>query len=330
MLAHARLAPDAVSPSWSRCRRRATRRSTRRRTSPAARPPSTPTPSRRSPELRQRIAEVHELRARASPEKDFAGAEERKVAPPWMGGRWLPRQRLPRRDRDAELLLPRVDGLRDPAPQRRRRSARWTTSAGCRRARPERRPRRSAGSGRAAAWCRAEVEHHLVDVAPAPAFRRVVALDDRVAASRGSASSRGGSASCRSSRRGRRCGRGAGAPTASRSPGTPRSRARSARRRRMSATWGIRRPSQPPRPSAPASVGEHACSVATTCAPSPTAAATRLVEPARTSPIAKTPARLVSSGRRPRTELGAGAHEALGVERDVGRRRATRCSARRR
>src|SRR5262244_555051 len=39
-----------------------------------------------------------------------------------------------------------------------------------------------------------------------------------------------------------------------------------------------------------------ACSVATTCAPSPTAAATRLIEPERTSPIAKIPRRLVSSG----------------------------------
>ena len=41
--------------------------------------------------------------------------------------------------------------------------------------------------------------------------------------------------------------------------------------------------------------------VAITCAPSPTAAAQRFVEPARTSPIAKMPSRLVSSGRRPRT-----------------------------
>jgi hypothetical protein len=41
-----------------------------------------------------------------------------------------------------------------------------------------------------------------------------------------------------------------------------------------------------------------ACSVATTCAPSPTAAATRLIEPERTSPIAKIPRRLVSSGFR--------------------------------
>src|SRR5258708_11372649 len=41
-----------------------------------------------------------------------------------------------------------------------------------------------------------------------------------------------------------------------------------------------------------------ACSAATTCAPSPTAAATRLTDPARTSPIANTPGRLVSSGLR--------------------------------
>src|SRR5271169_3330870 len=39
-----------------------------------------------------------------------------------------------------------------------------------------------------------------------------------------------------------------------------------------------------------------ACSAATTCAPSPTAAATRLTDPERASPIAKTPGRLVSSG----------------------------------
>ena len=43
-------------------------------------------------------------------------------------------------------------------------------------------------------------------------------------------------------------------------------------------------------------VVKNACSWATTAAPSPTAAATRLTEPARTSPIANTPGRLVSSG----------------------------------
>src|SRR6202035_6096482 len=41
-----------------------------------------------------------------------------------------------------------------------------------------------------------------------------------------------------------------------------------------------------------------ACNAATTCAPSPTDAATRLTDPDRTSPIANTPRRLVSRGRR--------------------------------
>src|ERR1700730_9970719 len=41
-----------------------------------------------------------------------------------------------------------------------------------------------------------------------------------------------------------------------------------------------------------------ACNAATTCAPSPTDAATRLTDPERTSPIANTPGRLVSSGLR--------------------------------
>jgi hypothetical protein len=39
-----------------------------------------------------------------------------------------------------------------------------------------------------------------------------------------------------------------------------------------------------------------ACNAATTWAPSPTAAVTRFTEPERTSPIAKMPRRLVSSG----------------------------------
>src|SRR5437868_755368 len=42
----------------------------------------------------------------------------------------------------------------------------------------------------------------------------------------------------------------------------------------------------------------NACKAATTCAPSPTAAATRLADPARTSPIANTPGRWVSGGLR--------------------------------
>ena len=68
-----------------------------------------------------------------------------------------------------------------------------------------------------------QVDDHLVDVAPAPALGRIVALDDRMAGGvevRGRVPVR---ATGRSSRRGRRCGRGAGAPSPSRSSGTPRS-----------------------------------------------------------------------------------------------------------
>src|SRR5258707_7826752 len=40
-----------------------------------------------------------------------------------------------------------------------------------------------------------------------------------------------------------------------------------------------------------------ACNAATTCAPSPTDAATRLTDPERTSPIANTPGRRAGGGR---------------------------------
>jgi hypothetical protein len=64
-------------------------------------------------------------------------------------------------------------------------------------------------------------------------------------------------------------------------------------------------------------------------APSPTAAATRFIDPDRTSPIAKTSGWLVSngSGRRPSSapghakqcaiQLGAGEHEAVVIDGDV-------------
>ena len=53
------------------------------------------------------------------------------------------------------------------------------------------------------------------------------------------------------------------------------------------------------------------CNAATTCAPSPTAAATRLTDPARTSPIAKMPLRLVSSRSRSPPAVVAGQNESL-------------------
>ena len=60
-----------------------------------------------------------------------------------------------------------------------------------------------------------------------------------------------------------------------------------------------------------------ACSAATTCAPSPTAAATRLMDFARTSPMAKTPRRLVSSGMAIAAGILAGQHETLWIERNA-------------
>jgi uncharacterized protein len=39
-------------------------------------------------ELRQRIEKCIQYVA-SVPEQDFAGADERKVAPPWLGGRWF-------------------------------------------------------------------------------------------------------------------------------------------------------------------------------------------------------------------------------------------------
>src|SRR5207247_1497427 len=58
-------------------------------------------------------------------------------------------------------------------------------------------------------------------------------------------------------------------------------------------------------PSLSPASARKAGSPATTWAPSPTAAATRLTDPERTSPIAKTPGRLVSSGRPPPPRLAS-------------------------
>jgi hypothetical protein len=50
--------------------------------------PSHPDTEQTFAELRERIRKCTGFLASVS-EKDFAGAEERKVAPPWLGGRWL-------------------------------------------------------------------------------------------------------------------------------------------------------------------------------------------------------------------------------------------------
>jgi hypothetical protein len=51
-------------------------------------PPSHPDTEQTFAELRQRIQKCLSFLETVSA-KDFAGAEERKVSPPWLGGRWL-------------------------------------------------------------------------------------------------------------------------------------------------------------------------------------------------------------------------------------------------
>jgi len=51
-------------------------------------PPSHPDDEKTIADLRQRIEKATKFVATVS-EKDYAGADEQKVAPPWMGGRWV-------------------------------------------------------------------------------------------------------------------------------------------------------------------------------------------------------------------------------------------------
>jgi hypothetical protein len=53
-----------------------------------AKAPSHPDTEQTFSDLRQRIQKCTSYLATVK-EKDLAGAEERKVSPPWMGGRWL-------------------------------------------------------------------------------------------------------------------------------------------------------------------------------------------------------------------------------------------------
>jgi hypothetical protein len=53
-----------------------------------AKPPSHPDTEQTFADLRERIDKATKFVA-SVPEKDYAGADERKVAPPWMGGRWV-------------------------------------------------------------------------------------------------------------------------------------------------------------------------------------------------------------------------------------------------
>src|SRR2546428_9754499 len=153
-----------------------------------------------------------------------------------------------------------------------------------------------------------QVEGHFVDVAPAPPFRRIVALDDGVAAR---VEVLGGGP----------VRRVVAAADVAAGPAEPQvhppgtrlqallAAARAGRhladRVFMGACFGhgILPYGFATTGARPASA-RKACSVATTCAPSPTAAAPRFTEPDRTSPMANTPGRLVSSGRRPRPPSG--------------------------
>ena len=143
------------------------------------------------------------------------------------------------------------------------------------------------------------VEEHLVDVAPAPAFGRVIALDDRMP---GGVEMLGGVA-CSGIVAAADMAAGPAEPQmhpcASRSSGIPRSPSALGVTLWMPATW-VQASVLIGAPSATAGCGvgrDSACSAATTWAPSPTAPPTRLTEPERTSPTANTPGRLVSSGR---------------------------------
>ena len=139
----------------------------------------------------------------------------------------------------------------------------------------------------------AEVEHDLVDVAPPPAFGRVIAFDDRMA---GSVKVLCGVAVRRV------------VATTDVTAGPAQAQMHSGRtdpqtflateRARRHITNGVDMGAFVGHQGLPVlaesaalspAYARKACSAATTCAPSPTAAASRLTNPERTSPIANTP-----------------------------------------
>jgi hypothetical protein len=87
VLAHARLAPDAfdfarqVQAGCDQAKYAAAYLGSKP-------PPSHPDTEQTFAELRERIEKCLAFLATVQA-KDLAGAEERKVAPPWLGGRWL-------------------------------------------------------------------------------------------------------------------------------------------------------------------------------------------------------------------------------------------------
>src|SRR5260221_13068718 len=146
----------------------------------------------------------------------------------------------------------------------------------------------------------AKVKHHLVDKTPSPAFGRVIAFDDRMArlvemlcgmaVRRVVATADMAAGPAEAQMQPRRTDLQTFLATESARPYV-------ADRFGMGAFGGHQGLPVVMESAGLSPVSERkACSEATTCAPSPTAAATRLTDPQRTSPIAKTPGRVVSSG----------------------------------
>ena len=82
-------------------------------------PPSHPDTEQTFAELKQRIEKCL-ASSRTCQAKDLAGGEDRKVAPPWLGGKWLRGD-----DYLGHVAVPNFffhadHGVRDPPPQRRR------------------------------------------------------------------------------------------------------------------------------------------------------------------------------------------------------------------
>src|SRR5437868_6836349 len=138
-----------------------------------------------------------------------------------------------------------------------------------------------------------EIEQHLVDIAPAPAFRRIVAFDHGMAGGmemRGRVLVRGIVAAADMA---------AGAADAQVQPAAAGFQAllasERARRHVLDAGDVATALCGHGHSAGLAASPRKPCSAATTCAPSPIAPPTRLTDPERTSPTANTPGTVVSS-----------------------------------
>jgi hypothetical protein len=87
VLAQARLAPDAY-PFTRQVQAACDQAKYAAAYLGAKQPPSHPDTEQTFAELRQRIRKCLSFVESVEP-KDYAGAEERKISPPWLSGRWL-------------------------------------------------------------------------------------------------------------------------------------------------------------------------------------------------------------------------------------------------